>query len=614
MSREPIPRLPRPVLERGLREAIQLMQKGRHEAADREFNMLLRYGVEFPPLLHFAGLNCLEMGHTEMGLELLKRSVALAPTDRAFQGNLATALVRLHRWQEAETLLRVLRNEDPQDPMIAFNLANLLHLTERDGEALPHWQVAVNRAPDWAPGWLGLGESLTELNDLKAADQAYARAQALRPRDPLIPTARAELWSLEEENGTRAQSFYSVALKVEPGFPPAIMGLAALEGQMGQFDRALERLRTLLSRQPGAYAAAWLLARFKSHAADGPDSKLIERSMEHAHHEPEHPLAYHAFFAWGKVLEDRYEYDRAWAAFERGQALRPHTSTNAETEQRQYMRLILEAVDHRFIERHRFLHPGPVNPIYIVGMPRSGTTLVEQMLSAHPAITGGGEMTALHNCFRHALGLPDLGQLPFVLNPLSPVAWKKLRADVDQLHAASAHGKPNLTDKMPTNFMFLGLLHALSPNARIIHVMRDARDTCVSCYTTLFRTSHKFATNLEHLGHYYRMYETLMEHWRQQLPPDMLIEIRYESLVRNPREALVRLLDALGLPFEEACLKPEQTGHRIKTASVYQARQPIRTDSVARWQRYAAHLGPLERALAITDPLGRSGLAETHPL
>ncbi len=614
MSRTPVPFSLRQIIEHGLHDAIELMQQGNHEEADRRFNTLLAHGVDFPPLLHYAGLNALERGNAERGFELLRRSLELAPADPVFQSNLATALVRLKRWQEAEPMLRTQRLKDPQDSKIAFHLANLLHLTARDGEALLHWQACVRLAPDGAPGWLGYGESLAELNDFEAADRAYAQAQALLPRDPLVRTARAELWSQQEEDGMRARSFYDEALKLEPGFPPAIIGLAALEGQMGRFDQALGHLRTLLNRQPDAYAAAWLLARFKPHPADDPDGLLIERSLACAKREPGHPLAHNAFFAWGKVLEDRREYDPAWAAFEQGQALRPLASPYAETEQRQYMRLILEAVDRRFIETYRFTHAGPVNPIYIVGMPRSGTTLLEQMLSAHPEITGGGEMTGLHNCFRHALGIPDLGQLPFALNPLSSTAWKNLRADIDHLYVACSRNRPNLTDKMPTNFIFLGLLHALSPGARIIHVERDARDTCLSCYTTIFRTSHKFAANLEHLGHYYRMYEALMEHWRHLLPPDVLIEISYESLVRNPREELERLLAFLKLPFEEACLRPEQVDRRIKTASIYQARQPIRTGSVARWQHYGSHLGPLERALALTDPLGLSDPSPTSPV
>lgn len=606
MNRPLVDPIPEATLVQHLREAITLMQRGRYEEADRIFTPLIAQRVAFPPLLHFAGLNAIEGGRAEEGLGLLRRSLELAPSDPAFQANFATALIRLRRFDEAEPLLRAMNRKDPGNPKSAFALANLLHLTARDGESIVHWRASLARDPEWAQAWIGLAESLGELGDLAGADQAYARAATLLPKDPLLRVTRADLLAQNEQQAgdlQRARQLYEEALKLEPHFAPAEAGLASLEGQAGSFEAALGRLRRTLEGDSHAYFAAWLMARFKTFRPGDPDQALIERVVDEARREPSHALAHQAFFGWGKVLEDLGEYDPAWEAFCTGHRIRPVNRSYRESIQREYMRLLLKATDASFLERYRLTESGPIRPVYIVGMPRSGTTLIEQMLAAHTDVSPGGEMVALQSAICRGLDITDIGQLPFALNPLKPAAWRQLRAEVDRLYAAYSQGRPVLTDKMPSNFMNLGLLAALYPNARVIHIQRDAHDTCVSCYTTLFRSSQRFTSSLTHLGHYFRMYETIMEVWRHTLPATTLLEIRYETLVQNPRESLQAILDFIGLDWQEACLHPERTERRILTASLYQARQPIRTSSIGRWKHYAAHLGPLEAALALERPL-----------
>ena len=594
------------MLETGLREAVSLMQQGHQEAAQKRFSALLATGTSWPPLFHFAGLNAIERGQADDGLQLVRRSIELAPHDLAFQNNLANALVRLKRWEEAEKLIRPLLERDPKNPQLLFSMANLLHLTARDGESTLYWKAALEVAPDWPQVWLGLGETLAELGDTEGAEKAYEQAQKYRPADPLIRTARADVLAQDDQNEAeldRARALYEEALRLKPGFEPAEAGLAGLEGQHGQFDQALERLRRMLRASPPSYLATWLLARFKRFQAGDPDLKLIEPLLSKARSEPHNPMAHHVLFAWGKILEDLGDYEAAWQAYVEGQSLKPDDNSYSEGVQRQYLRLLRDATDATFLEKNQILEPAPVRPLYIVGMPRSGTTLIEQMLSVHPSVTTTGEMIALQNSVRHGLDIADLSQLPYAFNPLKPTAWRRLRAEVDRLYAERSGGRGVLTDKMPSNFMNVGWLAALYPDARFLHIQRDPRDTCVSCYTTLFRSSQKFSSNLTHLGHYYRMYETLMEGWRSFLPPARLLEIRYEELVENPKEILERVLHFAELPWHEECLHPEHATHRIRTASIYQARQPIRTGSIGRWKRFTSHLGPLEQALTITHPL-----------
>ncbi|EQD62133.1 TPR domain/sulfotransferase domain protein [mine drainage metagenome] len=589
-------------IEQGTQKAVQLMQEGRHEEADRLFRDLLNQGIGYPTLLHFSGLNAIELGRGEEGIALLKQSIALLPGDFAFKSNMATALIRLEKWDEAEALLRELRTRNPSHAPTAFALATLLHRSGHDGEAIEHWKACTLLEPEAVGAWFGYGESLTELHDWSAADEAYARAQALRPDHPLVRTLRADLRVLAGRRA-EAKTLFEEALKLKPGFVSARIGLAELDGANGNFDKASSELRSILTDDPDAYAAAWMLARFKKFTADDPDKTLIKKVVQVAEQHPDDPMIQSAWHAWGKVLEDLGDYDAAWESYSRAKSVPQIKRRYTMSGQQLYMELILKSVDRHFIERHRSSTPGPARPIYVLGIPRSGTTLVEQILAAHSQVTAGGEMAELLHVVRQGLGISELEQLPFALNPLSPSAWGRMKEALNALYLRRAEGRANLTDKMPSNFIHVGMLHALSPEARFVHVRRDARDTCVSCYTTLFKTSYKFAQTLTHLGHYYRVHEAIMDYWQSLLPEGTILEVNYEQLARDPETEVPKLLAKLDLPFEEACLRPETVERPIATASLYQVRQPIRPTSIGRWHHFAQHLGPLEEALAIAHPL-----------
>jgi len=225
------------------------------------------------------------------------------------------------------------------------------------------------------------------------------------------------------------------------------------------------------------------------------------------------------------------------------------------------------------------------HPVFVVGMPRSGTTLVEQILASHPDVHGAGELNLLSEVSGGAL-FPTLGrELP---------AWG--RAYAERL-AALAPGKRRVVDKMPSNFQFLGLIQLMLPNARIIHCRRDPIDTCLSCYSRKFADRQDFSYDLRDLGRYYRAYEDLMDHWRRLLPHDRLLEVRYEDLVNDLRTEAERLVAFCGLEWNEACLDFHRTDRPVQTASVNQVRQPIYRSSVSRWKQYARHLEPLLGAL-----------------
>ncbi len=237
-------------------------------------------------------------------------------------------------------------------------------------------------------------------------------------------------------------------------------------------------------------------------------------------------------------------------------------------------------------------------PVFIVGMPRSGTTLVEQMLASHPAVFGAGERLELLHAIER-LGAGRLGGVPFpeAAWTMSADELRRLGSEYVAALRSLAPSAARITDKMPSNFRFVGLIRLILPNARIIHVSRDPVDTCLSCFSKLFSGEQSFTYDLAELGRVYRAYQRLMAHWRATLPEGAMLEVSYEALVQDFAAEVRRIVAYCGLPWEETCLKFYETRRPVHTASMTQVRQPIYASSVGRWRPDRALIRPLLEAL-----------------
>ena len=247
--------------------------------------------------------------------------------------------------------------------------------------------------------------------------------------------------------------------------------------------------------------------------------------------------------------------------------------------------------------------PSPV-PIFILGMPRSGSTLVEQILACHPQVQAGGELGAMARMtgvVRDAQGRTAI--YPAYMSQLLPVSLPQLAgAYLGELPPLAA-GKTRLTDKTPGNHWSVGLIRLMLPTAKIIHTVRDPLDTCVSCFSQLFTFGQSFCYDLGELGRYYCRYSQLMDHWQAVLPTGSLLEVRYEEVVDNLEEQARRLVDFCGLPWDDRCLDFHRNQRPVGTASGLQVRQPIYRSSIGRWRRYETSLGPLRAELERHGPL-----------
>jgi hypothetical protein len=297
----------------------------------------------------------------------------------------------------------------------------------------------------------------------------------------------------------------------------------------------------------------------------------------------------HLDFALGKAYDDLGRYESAMTHLLRGNALKRADTPYDEAKVLGVFDAMEKTVTPAFLAEHSGNGNASALPIFIVGMPRSGTTLVEQILSSIPGVTGMGELMAFQSSLTNAGAFPAAGSTKTWFDGLGNAYLKSL----GKLSPQSMR----IIDKMPSNFIYAGLIHLALPNAKIIHLKRDPIDTCLSCFSRLFSGDQPFSYDLAELGRYYRRYIQLTDHWRQVLPTTAWLDVSYEALVADLETEAKKLVQFLGLEWTDQCLAFHQTKRTVKTASAVQVRQPLYSSSVGRNHHYTPYLGPLLGAL-----------------
>lgn len=459
---------------------------------------------------------------------------------------------------------------------------------------------------------------------------AFAEAQyrALIAEQVAAPEVFRGLAAICMESG-RPDDAYRVwkqALAADPGSMEAEMGLAGSCERMGRNQQAVDSYRRIVKRWPRNIPARYLLANmlkaqgkfdearalYQRIIAEQPDYTQAHFTYSGIHRYRERtdphigtmlallqsgglPLENQVqlAFALGKAFDDLEDYGEAFRYVELGNRLRRSTFHYAIESDAELIDNIIRTFNRDDVARLQVEGLASRRPIFIVGMVRSGTSLVEKILASHPAVYGAGELEhvfalgvslfldpAIHRQFR-----------PLSTYPASSFATfgQSYLARVEALNGEA----PRVTDKMPFNMMMIGLIRAALPNAKIIHCVRDARDTCVSIYRQNFATgNYRFAYDLESIGQFHNLYRKLMRHWHQ-VYPGAIHDVCYESLVRDPEPEIRGLLAACDLEWDDACLSFHSTAGVVKTASYYQVRQPMYTRSVGVWEKYREFLGPL---------------------
>jgi tetratricopeptide (TPR) repeat protein len=307
-------------------------------------------------------------------------------------------------------------------------------------------------------------------------------------------------------------------------------------------------------------------------------------------------------FALGKAYADLKDYERSFAHLVRANAAKRAMISYDEASTLALFDRIEAIFSAELIAAKSGGGDPSSAPIFVIGMPRSGTTLVEQVIASHPKAHGAGELPALTDIIL-TVGAADGGTAPYpeFVQAMDPSGLRRIGADyIARLRDLAPSGE-RVTDKMPTNYYFAGLIHLALPNAKIIHCRRSPVDTCVSCFSKLFSAGQNHTYDLGELGRYYRRYEKLMEHWRRVLPAGRILEVGYEDVVTDLESEARRIIAYCGLDWDARCLSFHETERPIRTASASQVRRPIYRSAVGRWRAYETHLGPLLEALGVTS-------------
>ena len=491
---------------------------------------------------------------------LVRAHLAQQPDDPAALRMLADLAMRARRWDDAGTLLERCLAMAPDFPAARHNLAVVRYEQHRNDEALAELEQLLAAEPR-NPAYLNLKANvLGHSGDHVQAIEAFETVLADHPSNPRIWVA------------------YGDALKTA-----------------GRSDDGVAAYRHSLALSPGFGEAWWSLANLKTFAFSPADLEAMQSQLTRGDATADDRM--HLHFALGKALEDTGQYAAAFSHYAEANRLRRTTIDYDAAATTEYVRRVRGLFTTEFLRVRHGWGCEADDPIFIVGLPRSGSTLVEQILASHSAVEGTMELPYVMDIARSLPIQPGTPGYPEVIAQLAAADLHSLGEQyLSRTRQHRRSGAPRFVDKMPNNWMHAGLIHLMLPGARIIDVRREPMACCWSCFRQHFARGQHYAYALEDLGRYYRDYLETMTHFDEVLPGRVL-HISYERLIENTEFEVRRLLDHCGLAFEPACLRFHESARAVATASSEQVRRPIYRDALAQWQHFQPWLPPLERAL-----------------
>ena len=514
------------------------------------------------------------------------------------KGLVASAMedMQAGRVDEAVTALKNILRDNPDNVDAMRYLAGIyyskkLHLD--DAEAL--LRHATQIAPGFVAAWMLLGPVLMERSKFLDAIEAFSEATRLAPEDAEawggLGNAHARASNVEESVDAFARS---VAL--DPNAPGIQMGYAHVLKTIGDQAGALQAYRAAIREKPGFGEVYWSMANLKVFKFEKYEVTAMEQQLERGDLKTSPEI--HFRFALGKAYEDRRDYDRAWHYYHSGNQLQRTQIQYDLNEFELRQSKIMEVFSQEFLAERSGHGCMAADPIFIVGLPRSGSTLIEQILASHSQVEGTAELPILSK-IASSIGRyrRDNMQYPEAVRDLRA---KDLKAYGEQYMGETRRhrstDRPYFTDKLPNNFSHIGLVSLILPNAKIINTRRHPMDSCLGAYKQLFGQGQNFTYDMFEIAEYYRQYHEVMTHWHSALPGKIL-DVHYEETVTDLESQVRRVLEFCGLPFEDQCLRFYTTERAVKTASSEQVRQPIYRGALGKWRRYEKHLGAWQEVL-----------------
>lgn len=594
--------------------SLKLQREPALEALERAAQLLPEDGEAQYNL----GAAQLDAGRVQEAVASFRRALELRPDAADTHNDLGYALQRLGRFDEAVASYQAALALAPERAEVHLNLGHSLLLLHRPEQALSSYRQALTLKHDFVDAHIGVCNALRELGRFHKAIDGYRQLLRVRPD---MAEAHGNLGSLLLDLGRleEAVASYEQALRIKPDYAEALHNRGIALRLLRRTAEAEDSCRQALAANP-ALAAAWAVLGdicadqgkfaqaeelFRRALALDPDlpegwSGLVQlRKMtaadgwwrDAALSLASKPLAPRKEsllrYAIGKYFDDIGEFDQAFAHYRRANELgKQHRIPHDRDEVTRGVDRMLTNYDRERLAAAREGGVDSALPVLVVGMPRSGTSLVEQILASHPAVIGAGELTFWTSVGASAPAFLGRDKVGAAARRAAAREYLLLL----QIQSAKAQ---RIVDKMPANFLQLGLIHAALPAARIIHVQRDPLDTCLSIYFQDFSATLSYANDLSDLAHYYAEYLRLMQHWRSVLPVEAMLDVPYEHLVTDPETWVRKMLAFIGLPWDSRCLEFHRTERDVLTASRWQVRQRINSASIGRWRHYQKHIGEL---------------------
>ena len=577
-------------------EGRMLHQKGKLSNAERAYKKAIKINQNFVEPRNMLGNVNLQRGRFKEAFNEYRKALKLAPDHPTLLGNIGNLLQLQGENEKAISWLEKAISQDPDNAVIHNNLGNALWSLGKSEEAVAAYKCALELNPDLADSYRNLGTVLLELEELDDAINCFNHALRINPRDIKsyqgLGKARNAQGDLDQ-----AVSAYREAIAIDPANAEYYRELGRAFGDHGEIEKAISAHRKAVEINPQYAMAYQALSKNKKFTEYDDDMKAMETLLSTKATSDKDSI--HLAFGLGKAYEDLGNFDKSMEFVIQATRLKRNSFDYSISDSQQQFDRIREVFSPDFFSNHLDLGDPDRTPIFILGMPRSGTSLVEQILASHPAVFGAGEVNDLVKVFQSIKKPVDKKQSDTFPEGFSDLDGRDF-ADLGKQYIVGIRKYSTdarfITDKMPHNFLRIGFIRTILPNARIIHCTRDPMDNCLSLFKTDLLNGHRYSYDMSELGQYYRMYLELMDYWRDSLP-GFIYDQSYEELVSCQKKQVSQLLQHCGLPWDDSCMDFHKTRRKVNTASNAQVSRPIYKDSVQLWKRYEKQLEPLRAAI-----------------
>ncbi len=602
--------------------ARALMRLNQPELAESRAKAALALYPDYPIPHEILGELCMGQDKPEQAVKAFRHATELDPTRADTYMKLGMALIRLGRMEEAESAIADSRRLDPNRDLIAraaeleqsgdsagaekiyrqiltqdpdnVEALRLLAATAASHHYYGDAEIFLQRAVDCAPDFLRARADLVSVQlERDKFDEAISNADRLIRVNNKLPDSYLLLGAAYGSAGRYEEAIdaYEKTLELAPGHCGALSGMGNMLKTAGQYEGAIAAYRAGIQQNPDFAEAYWSLANLKTFRFEDSEITAMESLLDKEGLPPQSLVQ--LCNALGLEYENRRDYERAFEFFERGNSVRRQSESYDPVETEDLYDRLIDLFSSEFLAQHAGSGDPERSPIFIVGLPRSGSTLIEQILASHSQVEGTHELSDLSRItqkIQKHFEIPE--RYPELMLQLDAKAFAELGALYVTRTRRHRAGRARFVDKNPNNFVHVGLLHLILPNAKIIDARRHPLDSCFGSYKQLFAKGQPFSYDLVELGEYYLQYRRLMDHWHEVMSGSVL-EVRYEDVVADLDHQVRRILEYCELPWEDDCLQFHETERAVKTASSEQVRQPIYSSSVNLWRNYESQLGEL---------------------